>query len=197
MQLHSQSAADVTDEDIKLFRRTLIARRFPQLRELSDKEVVELILADRKATGRRLEAPRKTYPKTEYESLVLDKTTKPPIPFVPVNAVEAKETIKRKPAEAFIAIHSPYDANHQDFVEDKTNDESKRHPMAPFYPTCPPEAKSTIQVKYYLNSATEEGQQAEKDALRTRTFENMSNYLENYSTMRSTVRARSKKEQQL
>lgn len=180
----SLSLGDITNEDIRLFRRTLLARRFPQLRDLTDEEIAQLIIADRKATGRRLEAPSKSYPKTDFMPLTIDKDVKVPPPFVPGNYFEARDTISRKPAEAFVGIHSPYPAEHQDFCEDVTNDDSKRCAGVPFRPTCPQEAKSTIQVKYYLNSASEARQKAEREALRAKKRDMMSAYKDNYDTSR-------------
>jgi hypothetical protein len=84
--------------NIDQFKTTLLARRFPGLKNLSEKEIVELIVADRKAAGRKLEATVKSYPKTDFQAPTPKKDSWPnstqPV-FTYINPSQAREDIKR------------------------------------------------------------------------------------------------------
>jgi hypothetical protein len=142
---------EISQDDIKMFRSTLLAKRFPGLKDLPDSQIRELLLADLKVNNRRLEQQHKTYPKTEFKTG--KKSEIPTTKWVPVNAIQAKLTVSRTPNEYYLSYNSPYDADHQALLLDKTCDMTKRHALDPFIPTCSSQARSSIQVDYYLNSA--------------------------------------------
>mmetsp|Transcript_691 Transcript_691/g.1656 ORF Transcript_691/g.1656 Transcript_691/m.1656 type:complete len:147 (+) Transcript_691:148-588(+) len=114
---------DIQVEDIKLFRNSLLARRFPGIKALSDKEVAALVVADQKAKGRKLQPSFKTYPKTQFE--IGEKRTRQDPIWIPNNASEAKKDTFRSAEEAFVGMYSPYDADKEDFLEKKESDARK------------------------------------------------------------------------
>ena len=83
------------------FKRTLLARRFPGLRALSDADIKSLIAADRKASGRKLEAEQKLYPKTQFlpPAPKREQPSDAPAPFVPVSRTQAKDDISLQPSD--------------------------------------------------------------------------------------------------
>ena len=81
------------------FKTTLLSRRFPGLQSLPDKDIRDLILADRKAAGRRLAAPTKTHPKKQFSPLPCKREQWPAgsqqPAFIYVNPAQAKEDVRR------------------------------------------------------------------------------------------------------
>ncbi|GLC34584.1 hypothetical protein PLESTB_001245500 [Pleodorina starrii] len=142
----------ITPEDIAIFRRTLLARRFPGLQKLSEAELIALIRAERRATGRKLVLEAKTHPKTTFTPPPPKREQPAPhiTPFVPANPFEAKTQSARANTERFIGVNTPYEAHRADFNEGRTTDESRS--VAPFVPSCSSRAKDTLQIKYFLNS---------------------------------------------
>ncbi|PNW86587.1 hypothetical protein CHLRE_02g092800v5 [Chlamydomonas reinhardtii] len=143
---------DITSEDIALFRRSLLARRFPGLKDMSEGDLIALIRAERKATGRKLVAEPRSSPKTNFTPPPpkREQATQKIPPFVPANPHEAKEQAARAGTERFINVNTPYEAHREEFNTARTTDESKR--VAPFVPSCATQARENIAVKYYLNS---------------------------------------------
>ena len=164
----------VTAADIKQFRTSIMARRFPGLKHMSDEDVAALVVADRAATGRRLDPPMKTYPKTQYVNGE-KKTREDPI-WMPNSATEAKDSIVMPPEQAFVGMYSPYNAAHEDFLEKKAEDTAKILAGVGFVPSNWSEARNTTEVDYFLYSATANVKMAEKTATRERMSTNMSNY---------------------
>mmetsp|Transcript_3039 Transcript_3039/g.6601 ORF Transcript_3039/g.6601 Transcript_3039/m.6601 type:complete len:195 (+) Transcript_3039:69-653(+) len=181
------STSEVDDDDVRVFKSTLLARRFPGLKDMSSKDIKILIMEDRKATGRKLEAPHKTYPKSDFTppspKRELATTSLTPI-FTPINPYEAKRTIKRPDTECFAGIGTPYDADHTDFAADKQSDEAKRNRGIPFMPTCSSQAKTSIRVDYYLNSQDAMSKAKELSTTRERGRYHMSQYSELYESRR-------------
>eukprot|EP00197_Chlamydomonas_leiostraca_P015011 CAMPEP_0202883098 /NCGR_PEP_ID=MMETSP1391-20130828/38954_1 /ASSEMBLY_ACC=CAM_ASM_000867 /TAXON_ID=1034604 /ORGANISM="Chlamydomonas leiostraca, Strain SAG 11-49" /LENGTH=159 /DNA_ID=CAMNT_0049566063 /DNA_START=59 /DNA_END=538 /DNA_ORIENTATION=- len=138
---------------------------------MADEHIKQLILADRKATGRRQEDPRaaRTSPKTEFNPPPPKRdmqplTTQPP--FSPINPTQAKDSVRRPWAECALGMGNPYDGDTQAFRVDKHSDDAKNR--APFIPTCTAEAKTTIAVDYYLYSPDAETKAGERDTIRAR-----------------------------
>lgn len=163
----------VTAADIKLFRTSIMTRRFPGLKILSDEDVAALIVADRKATGRKLEPPQKGYPKTKFV-VGHQKTRNDPV-WIPNNPGEAREAILMQPQQAFAGMFSPYDADKKDFLDMKHSD-AKKVAGPDFKPSNPSEARTMTEVNYFLYSATARSKQADRDSLRDRTALNKSAY---------------------
>lgn len=78
-----------------------MARRFPGLQAMPDSEIIKLIRAERRATGRKLVADTKTRPKTQFTPPPPKRElqTQQPLPFVPVSAPQAKEMTARPNTE--------------------------------------------------------------------------------------------------
>ena len=88
------------------FKTTLLARRFPGLRDLPDRDIRDLILADRRAAGRRLMAPVKSHPKTHFKPLPPKREQWPAAtqaPFTYINPMQAKSDIRRPDSEVIMA----------------------------------------------------------------------------------------------
>ncbi|KAG2428582.1 hypothetical protein HYH02_014284 [Chlamydomonas schloesseri] len=119
---------------------------------MNEGDLIALIRAERKATGRKLVAEPKTSPKTNFTPPPpkREQATQRIAPFVPANPHEAKEQAARAGTERFINVNTPYDAHRAEFNTARTTDESKR--VAPFVPSCATQARERIAVKYYLNS---------------------------------------------
>lgn len=84
------------------FKRGLIARRFPGLKELSESDIKALIVAERRARGgRKTIVEKKVYPKTGFAPPPPKRDTcgPPPPAFVPVSPSQAKFEASRKPWE--------------------------------------------------------------------------------------------------
>jgi len=163
----------VTAADIKVFRTSILARRFPGLKNLTDEDVAALVVADRAATGRKLEAPVKLKPKT-IPAKGEKKLRNDPI-WVPNNAAEAKGSILMPPEQAFVGMYSPYEGDREDFLEKKHSDEAK-HLGGTFVPSSQSQAKDTIEANYFLNSATADVKMAEKMERMARTNANFADY---------------------
>ncbi|GLI64091.1 hypothetical protein VaNZ11_007263 [Volvox africanus] len=142
----------ITPDDVALFRRTLLARRFPGVQKMSEGDLIALIRAERKATGRKLALQPKTHPKTTFAPPPPKREQPSPrvTPFIPSNPFEAKTQSARSNTERFIGVNTPYESHRTDFNEGRTTDEARR--VAPFVPTCSSQAKNTLQIKYFLNS---------------------------------------------
>ncbi|GFR42386.1 hypothetical protein Agub_g3257, partial [Astrephomene gubernaculifera] len=145
----------ITSDDIALFRRTLLARRFPGLQKMSDADLIALIRAERKATGRKLVPEVRLHPKTTFTPPPPKREQPAPrvTPFVPSNPFQAREQASRSNAERFTGVDTPYEAHRDDFNEGRTTDEKRR--VAPFVPSCASQARDAIQIKYFLNSPQE------------------------------------------
>ena len=172
----------VTAADIKLFRTSLMGRRFPGLKHMSDEDVAALVVADRAATGRRLEPTTKTYPKTQF--VAGGKKTRADPVWTPSSAVEAKESIVMPPEQAFAGMYSPYNAAREDFLEKKHLDTKKILAGREFIPSNWSEARKTTEVDYFIYSATAGVKEAEKKATRDRMSLSLSNYQQVESTRR-------------
>eukprot|EP01024_Parvocaulis_polyphysoides_P043683 TRINITY_DN4005_c0_g1_i1.p3 TRINITY_DN4005_c0_g1~~TRINITY_DN4005_c0_g1_i1.p3 ORF type:complete len:141 (+),score=1.31 TRINITY_DN4005_c0_g1_i1:267-689(+) len=105
----------------KAFRTSLLARRFPGLKELSDKDIQDIVL-DNSATL-QLDITQKTYPKTNLPQITLVKSE--PDVWNPCNPQQAKYMSSKKPHETYVAIYSPYAAEHEDFLHNETIDRQK------------------------------------------------------------------------
>jgi hypothetical protein len=80
------------------FKTTLLSRRFPGLKSLPDADIKEMILADRKAQGRKMQAPERTHPKTDFQPAPAPVQEAAKV-FIPVNPAQAKEQAKRPDSE--------------------------------------------------------------------------------------------------
>mmetsp|Transcript_5111 Transcript_5111/g.12860 ORF Transcript_5111/g.12860 Transcript_5111/m.12860 type:complete len:209 (+) Transcript_5111:85-711(+) len=154
----------VTADDIRAFRTSIAARRFPHLRKLRDEEVEALLISSLQAGGQMPILERRTHPKSQptmRSKLTLDAPV-----WCPSNAAEAKATITitADPEKAFVGMFSPYDADRQEFLQKKHADTSKIVCSAPFIPSNNSEAKKSTEVDYFIYSATA----AEKDALKAK-----------------------------
>ncbi|KAJ9528039.1 hypothetical protein QJQ45_005692 [Haematococcus lacustris] len=175
----------ITDEDIRLFKTSIMARRFPGLRNLSDEDIRALISADRHARGRKLVDPRshRTFPKTQFQAAppkrdtAMPSLTAAPV-FVYINPAEAKQHIMR-----------PHTESRDHFLADKHLDESKRDDV-PFVPNCPSQvtagpgssrpyiAKDATFRDFYLNSTDAETKASIREETRHRAQENCHAYSE-------------------
>lgn len=95
------------------FKTTLLARRFPGLRDLKDEDIRNLITADSKAAGRALTDPRsnKTRPNTDYFIPAPKRDTIEPstqAPFSPINPYMAKDEITRTAEEVSTDCTMPH-----------------------------------------------------------------------------------------
>ncbi len=69
---------------------------------MPDADIKKLILADRKAVGRKLQLPVKTYPKTEFSPLSPKRDSWPEsikATFTYINPSRAKDEVMRRPSE--------------------------------------------------------------------------------------------------
>lgn len=84
------------------FKRGLMARRFPGLKQMSEADIKALIVAERRARGgRKTVIDKKVYPKTDFvpASPKRDAYIPEPAAFLPVNPSQAKFEASRKPWE--------------------------------------------------------------------------------------------------
>jgi hypothetical protein len=91
------------------FKTTLIARRFPGIRDMPQNEIKQLIAVDQNAARRVNQDPRlhRTHPKTNFEANLpppkrstLSRSQSPEkAPFSPINPESAKKTIARPHTE--------------------------------------------------------------------------------------------------
>ncbi|KAL6763862.1 hypothetical protein V8C86DRAFT_2483425 [Haematococcus lacustris] len=174
----------ITDEDIRLFKTSIMARRFPGLRNLSDEDIRALISADRHARGRKLVDPRshRTFPKTQFQAAppkrdtAMPSLTTAPV-FVYINPAEAKQHIMRPHTEAHLGLGNPYSLSRDHYLADKHLDESKRDDV-PFVPNCPSQAKDATFRDFYLNSTDAETKAGIREETRHRAQENCHAYSE-------------------
>eukprot|EP00798_Chlamydomonas_sp_ICE-L_P004630 gene4630-14822_t len=174
-----QTADDITDAEVRLFKTTLLARRFPGMRDMQDADVKQIILADRKATGKKLTVQQKRYPKTNYEIPPTARDSLPQgltINFTPVNPSQAKHEVARPWSESFNTLESPYELDHAAHLRDKKSDESKRTGPSGFVPTCPSEAKKTIEVDAFLNGGDSELKKSEIDTMKQKGTKHREEY---------------------
>ncbi|GAX77326.1 hypothetical protein CEUSTIGMA_g4772.t1 [Chlamydomonas eustigma] len=186
MEETSSSVGHISEPDIRLFKTTLLARRFPGLQKLSEKEIVDLIIADQKAAGRKLESTVKSYPKTHFKAPTPKKelwfSSSQPV-FTCINPSQAKDDIKRPENQSYLGVNTPYSADHMDLMEDIIHDESKRR-TGPFLPTSTTQARGTICIDYYLNSSDAAAKEAELSATRRKAAEQMHHYIQQQTARR-------------
>lgn len=144
---------EITNDDIRLFRSSLLARRMPGLKNLPDEEVKGIISSDDAGIkARRAQAMKKTWPKTNYA-----RGTKPQIVndgvFSPVSPSKAKAESARRDDERYcLNLNTPYAGEHSQFVADQTLDLSKRCSESDWIPAGGnSEAKEAIMTKSNLN----------------------------------------------
>jgi hypothetical protein len=86
------------------FKTSLVARRFPGIKALSDEEIATLVLSERKSRGETRTLPQKTYPKTQFRPMSPRRddpeATQAPPKFIPCNPSQAKATIVMPPVQA-------------------------------------------------------------------------------------------------
>lgn len=151
------------------FRTSLLARRFPALRNLKDEEVALVVaqtMGRGPGDGGRDAAGPGGYA-SEYglsvggdmfgastrkaRKLTSKEKRGGKAPFSPCNPSKARETIARKGKEMFIMSTDPYGADKESFLTSKNVDERKR--MAePFAPNSASQAKDSIQTGFFMNS---------------------------------------------
>lgn len=153
----------VSEADVKLWRSSILVRRLPGLAKLSDEQVRDIILADRKGTeDRKRRALVKTYPKTEVplvekpdwkDHAVVSKQV-----FTPTNPHEARTGVMRPDDESFcLSLESPYEKNHAEVMAEITSDLDKRCSDKPFFPPGTSlTIKEAIAVHYHLNVSSPE-----------------------------------------
>lgn len=197
-----------TEDDIRLFRKSLAARRFPGIQAMSDEEVRSLIRSSRSAMP--LKSPLTEFRSSLYRdrgrtttrasssssamhaneggmastSRNVDKTgtnlTKIRPAFRPVNPHSAKDTVSRKPEELYLNKGIPYDRVDRAFTADKVSDE-RRKVSGAFVPNSSMRrAQVATTVEYYLYSATQEVKEQEQQQLMGRTLRNAQKLHEEY-----------------
>jgi hypothetical protein len=86
------------------FKTSLVARRFPGIKGLSEEDIAILVLSERKSRGETRTLPQKTYPKTQFQPMSPRRNdpeaTQPPPKFIPCNPSQAKATIVMPPVQA-------------------------------------------------------------------------------------------------
>lgn len=188
----SSSAMDdvVTMDEIRDFRTSMSARRFPALRDLRDEDVAALVLAERKARATRAynakppmtSSPRRTRRLTDSPDL--DKVSprsalvgaggsegrpvlKKAPPFSPANPFKARDDITRAGKNSqFASVGTPYDVEVFRYIP---NEE-----ILPFVPASAAEAKKKVAVNYYLNSPDAETQEVERVTIAMRSANSIS-----------------------
>ena len=147
---------DITEEDIRLFRTSLLARRMPALKNMSDTEVKTICAADAKGVmSRREKSLQKSWPKTNYakgtKTTIIDDGT-----FRPCSPSKAKSEAARPDDERFcLNLGTPYSSEHSQFVADQTLDLSKRCSGSDWIPSGGnSQAKETIRTKSTLNMSS-------------------------------------------
>jgi len=178
---------DISQDEIDAFKSSVLARRFPGLKSMSEDDLKRVIYNEKKKAGQTYEKPKKTYPKTNYEIPEVPKrnlVSIQPAPFVPISPSSAKTEVMRAPQDSFIGVGTPYDSDKVDLLEDRANDESKRATSNSFVPSSASKAKDAIRADYYLYSADEKTKQAELNATRMRSTTNTALYNELYNSRR-------------
>lgn len=99
----SRSAGEAsTSEQVRLFKSSLLGRRFPGMRELPDEQIAAILKHDTKASKRALEV--KTHPKSDFAPATLPPA-EPARIFYPVNPTQARDTAKRQDSE--VSVRQP------------------------------------------------------------------------------------------
>lgn len=99
----SRSAGETsTSEHVRLFKSSLLGRRFPGMRELPDEQIAAILKHDTKASKRALEV--KTHPKSDFAPATLPPA-EPARIFYPVNPTQARDTAKRQDSE--VSVRQP------------------------------------------------------------------------------------------
>lgn len=182
----SLDISSVSLAEIRAFRTSMAARRFPALREMLDQDIAILVLQDRKtnktrplgtAAGLKASEPPANYMNPSGDSqfrALSPKKTRPP--FTPCNPSQAKDDIHRKGEEPFAGSLAAFEKcqTRESGVKDK----------APFVPNSAAEAKSKIQINYYLNSPDEETLQTEKAFIAQRASLNTQSLLETHGRVK-------------
>ena len=144
---------EVTSDDVKFFRASVLSRRMPGLSQLSDEEVKAIIASDDKGVrARRAQSLEKTWPKTNYakgqKSQIVDDGL-----FRPCSPSKARAESARPDDERYcLNLGTPYAAEHSQFVNDQTLDLSKRCSEADWVPSGGnSQAKEVIKTKSNLN----------------------------------------------
>ncbi|XRB00196.1 hypothetical protein NFJ02_08g138950 [Pycnococcus provasolii] len=189
---NSYLAVEVTAREIRAFRTSQAARRFPALRTMSDEDVAALIVADRASKAARgvrqkvtprpvVEAPYRPSlrPPVQNEGGVAEKRPN----FSPVNPHAARRTVERKGPDSFAICEAPYDEAKEEYLNSLFNDQRNRIGLGFTY-NNPSEAKSTIAVNYYLNSPDAETLAMEKEETLRRSIANKESFIMSYNAMR-------------
>lgn len=144
---------EITDQDIKLFRRSLLARRMPGLKNLSDEEVKGILAADEAGViARRAAVLEKSWPKTKFQrgqrpQIVDDGVFRPVSP-----SVAKSETARPTDERHYLNLGTPYESEHSAFVADQNQDRSLRCSDSDWVPSGGnSRAKDTIKTKSNLN----------------------------------------------
>lgn len=166
----SQVAIEVTALDIRVFRTSQAARRFPALRMMSDVDVAALIVADRAskmARGVKVKQPERPVVEVPYrpslrpavqdEGFVREKRPT----FAPCNHFDGRREVERKGVDSFAICTAPFDEAKTEYVNSIFSDQRKRVSLGFTY-NNPSEAKTSIAVNYYLNSPDAETLAMEK-----------------------------------
>ncbi|KAG1663543.1 hypothetical protein FOA52_003171 [Chlamydomonas sp. UWO 241] len=176
---------DVTDEDIRIWRSTLLARRFPGLKSMPTEDIKAMIVADRKAHGRKVAHENKTYPKSHPPPA--PATPEPGLIWSPVSAGGAKEEVARQTDELYLSKGTLYAADRMDYLADQASDMSKRGASGAWLPSnAGLQSKEATRVDCYLSPSslgTAEKALALSE-IRRRAGANMSEYSLHASTRR-------------
>lgn len=161
--------------EIRAFRASIPARRFPMLKSMSDAQVAAILRKDKMARMekakpwdtttqstplddflRKSESSR-TQPGETLSSTKSKQTkaspSRPSVPFSPCNSRAARDTIARLDTERFLTVGTQYDEAIKQYLAMKNFDESKRL-AAPFKPNSASQAKHMTAIKYFMNSPT-------------------------------------------
>eukprot|EP00238_Polyblepharides_amylifera_P006527 CAMPEP_0196587780 /NCGR_PEP_ID=MMETSP1081-20130531/58570_1 /TAXON_ID=36882 /ORGANISM="Pyramimonas amylifera, Strain CCMP720" /LENGTH=220 /DNA_ID=CAMNT_0041910061 /DNA_START=126 /DNA_END=788 /DNA_ORIENTATION=+ len=171
--------------EIRAFRTSISARRFPALREMRDEDIAALVIANKKINQKRLLGtkaglaevhPGKSKPLDDFQRFHVGSSMAEPPPmnasksretrpaFSPCNPSQAKEDIYRQGAEPFVGCTEPFERH---YTREDMAKETK-----PFVPNAPSQAKKTISIDYFLNSPDEETLAEEKGFIYARAENN-------------------------
>lgn len=143
---------DVQASDIRAFRTSMSARRFPALRDLSDENVARLV-SERDSPSKKVKEPPPEVTRIFQGRPTMTAKKNPKLPpFRPCNPSQAKSAISRQGDEMFVGAASRYDDDKDAFLTRKGLDEAKRLGPVPFAPNSATQAKTQIAVGYFLNS---------------------------------------------
>jgi len=181
----------VSTAEIRSFRTSMSARRFPALRDLKDEDIASLVLAERKARNARLYGGKygldnlgKSGPLEDFRRAHLTRDHQPrehqtatkggdglgaglapkKPPFSPVNPTEAKQEIYRKGDAPYNTLNTPYDAERFRYIPDDA--------LLPFVPNSASESKKTVAINYYMNSPDAETLEMERRFIADRAADN-------------------------